>query len=254
MLLNYQIHSNETATEKTPIVFIHGLFGSLSNLAMLAREFYNSHSVIQIDVRNHGLSAHSDEMNYAVMAQDILDTLDCINIQTFSVIGHSMGGKIAMQLVHQAGERIKQLVILDIAPFAYTQNHHDQIFKALFAVQNAKVESRLQASQIMREYLHEEMVIQFLMKSFSQGRWLFNVDALFKHYSDILHWDAIQPYNKETLFIRGGESAYISTTEHFAAIEQQFPKAKIQVVADAGHWLHAEKTQQVLDQIKKYLN
>lgn len=254
MLLNYQIHSNETATEKTPIVFIHGLFGSLSNLAMLAREFYNSHQVIQIDVRNHGLSAHSDEMNYAVMAQDILDTLDSINIQTFSVIGHSMGGKIAMQLVHQADKRIKQLVILDIAPFAYTQNHHDQIFKALFAVQNAKVESRLQASQIMREYLHEEMVIQFLIKSFAQGRWLFNVDALFKHYSDILHWDDIQPCDKETLFIRGGESAYISTTEHFAAIEQQFPKAKIQVVADAGHWLHAEKTQQVLDQIKKYLN
>lgn len=254
MLLNYQIHSNETATEKTPLVFIHGLFGSLSNLAMLAREFYNSHPVIQIDIRNHGLSAHSDEMNYAVMAQDILDTLDSIKIQTFSVIGHSMGGKIAMQLVHRAGERIKQLVILDIAPFAYTQNHHDQIFKALFAVQNAKVESRLQASQIMREYLHEEMVIQFLMKSFAQGRWLFNVDALFKHYSDILHWDAIQPCDKETLFIRGGESAYISTTEHFAAIEQQFPKAKIQVVADAGHWLHAEKTQQVLDQIKKCLN
>ena len=254
MLLNYQIHSNETATEKTPIVFIHGLFGSLSNLAMLAREFYDTRPVIQIDVRNHGLSAHSDEMNYAVMAQDILDTLDSINIQTFSVIGHSMGGKIAMQLVHQAGERIKQLVILDIAPFAYTQNHHDQIFKALFAVHNAKVENRLQASQIMREYLHEEMVVQFLMKSFAQGRWLFNVDALFNHYSDILHWDAIQPCDKETLFIRGGESAYISTTEHFAAIEQQFPKAKIQVVADAGHWLHAEKTQQVLDQIKKYLN
>lgn len=254
MLLNYQIHLNETITEKTPIVFIHGLFGSLSNLAMLAREFYDTHPVIQIDVRNHGLSAHSDEMNYAVMAQDILDTLDSINIHKFSVIGHSMGGKIAMQLVHQAGERIEQLVVLDISPFAYTQNHHEQIFKALFAVQKAKVESRQQAAQIMREYLHEEMVIQFLMKSFTQGRWLFNVDALFKHYSDILHWDTIQPCSKETLFIRGGGSAYISTTEHFAAIEQQFPKAKIQVVADAGHWLHAEKTQQVVDQIKEYLN
>ncbi|OTG67803.1 alpha/beta hydrolase [Acinetobacter sp. ANC 4470] len=254
MFLNYQIYSNETVTEKTPIVFIHGLFGSLSNLAMLARELYKSHTVIQIDVRNHGLSAHSDEMNYAVMAQDILDTLDSINIQKISVVGHSMGGKIAMQLAHKAGERIAQLVILDIAPFAYTQNHHEQIFKALFAVQNAKVENRQQATQIMREYLHEEMVIQFLMKSFSQGRWLFNVDALFKHYSDILHWDTIQPWNKETLFIRGEKSAYISTTEHFTAIEQQFPKAKIQVVADAGHWLHAEKTQQVLDQIKEYLN
>ncbi|MND78475.1 Esterase YbfF [compost metagenome] len=146
------------------------------------------------------------------------------------------------------------MVVLDIAPFAYTQNHHEQIFKALFAVQNVKVENRQQAAQIMREYLREEMVIQFLMKSFTQGRWLFNVDALFKHYSDILDWDTIQPCNKETLFIRGGGSEYISTTEHFTAIEQQFPKAKIQVVADAGHWLHAEKTQQVLDQIKEYLN
>lgn len=254
MLLNYQIHLNETVTKKTPIVFIHGLFGSLSNLAMLAREFYDTHPVIQIDVRNHGLSAHSNKMNYAVMAQDILDTLDSINIQKFSVIGHSMGGKIAMQLVHQAGERIEQLVVLDIAPFAYTQNHHEQIFKALFAVQNSKVENRQQAAQIMREYLHEEMVIQFLMKSFSKGQWLFNVEALFNHYPDIINWDVIQPWQKEALFIRGGKSAYISKDEHFAAIQQQFPHAKIAMLEDAGHWLHAEKTQQVLDEMNKYLN
>ena len=254
MILNYQIHLNEAVTEKTPLVFIHGLFGSLSNLGMLARAYYQSHSVIQIDVRNHGHSAHSPEMNYPVMAADILETLDALNIQKFSVIGHSMGGKIAMQLASSAGERLEQLVVLDMTPFAYKESHHDQIFKALSTVQNAQIESRQQAMQIMREYLHEEMVIQFLMKSFNKGQWLFNVEALFNYYPDIINWDVIQPWQKEALFIRGGKSAYISKDEHFAAIRQQFPHAEIAVLEDAGHWLHAEKTQQVLDEMNKYLN
>ena len=254
MILNHQIHHNESTTEKTPLVFIHGLFGSLSNLGMLARAFYPSHPVIQLDVRNHGHSAHSATMNYAVMAQDILETLDALNIQKFSLIGHSMGGKIAMQLANSAAERLEQLVVLDMAPFAYQESHHDQIFKALFAVKNAQIESRQQATQIMREYLNEEMVIQFLMKSFNKGQWLFNVDALFHHYSEILGWNIIQPWQKEALFIRGGKSAYISKDEHFNAIKQQFPHAKIQVIDDAGHWLHAEKTQQVLDEMNQYLN
>jgi len=121
-------------------------------------------------------------------------------------------------------------------------------------VQNAQTDSRQQVMQIMREYLHEEMVIQFLMKSFSKGQWLFNVEALFNHYSDIIDWDVIQPWQKEALFIRGGKSAYISKDEHFTAIRQQFPHAKIAVLEDAGHWLHAEKTQQVIDEMNKYLN
>ena len=253
MILNHQIHVNETVTAKNPLVLIHGLFGSLSNLGMLARTYYESHSVIQIDVRNHGHSAHTAEMNYVVMAADILETLDALNIQNFSAIGHSMGGKIVMQLAHQAGERLKQLVVLDMAPFAYQESHHEQIFKALFAVKNAQIESRQQATQIMREYLHEEIVIQFLMKSFNKGQWLFNVDALFNNYSEILNWKIIQPWQREALFIRGGKSAYMSKDEHFNAIKQQFPHAKIQCIEDAGHWLHAEKTQQVLDEMNKYL-
>ncbi len=254
MILNHQIHLNEAATVENPLVFIHGLFGSLSNLGMLARAYYESHSVIQIDVRNHGHSAHTAEMNYAAMAADILETLDALNIHKFSAIGHSMGGKISMQLANQAGQRLEQLVILDMAPFAYQESHHEQIFKALFAVENAQIESRQQATQIMREYLHEEMVIQFLMKSFNKGQWLFNVDALFNHYSEILDWKVIPPWPKEALFIRGGKSAYISKDEHFSAIKQQFPNANIQCIEDAGHWLHAEKTQQVLDEMNQYLH
>ena len=166
MLLNYQFHQSDTDQQRTPIVLIHGLFGSLSNLGGIARALYASHSVVQIDVRNHGQSPQSSEMNYQVMAQDILDTLDHLNIQQFSVIGHSMGGKVAMKLTEIATDRLEQLVILDIAPFAYQENHHDQIFKALFAVKSAHIQSRKEATEIMREFLKEEMVIQFLLKSF----------------------------------------------------------------------------------------
>lgn len=253
MILNYQIHHNDNPQQKTPLIFIHGLFGSLSNLGMIARAFYESHIVIQIDVRNHGHSPHSSEMNYKVMAQDILETLALLDIQKFSVIGHSMGGKIAMQLMAYENEQVEKIAILDIAPVAYTENHHDQIFKALFAVSNAKIETRSEATEIMREYLKEEMVIQFLMKSFHQGQWLFNVDALFNHYSDILEWHNIQACNKDILFIRGGLSAYIHQDQHFEAIAQQFPHAQIKMIENAGHWLHAEKPQQVINAINEYL-
>lgn len=253
MILNHEINHNEHAKEKIPLVFIHGLFGSLSNLGMIAREFYKSQVVIQVDVRNHGHSPRSSEMDYLVMAQDILDTLDLLEIEKFSVIGHSMGGKIAMQLTAQASERVEQIVVLDIAPIAYTENHHDQVFKALFAVQDAKIETRLDATKIMREYLDEEMVIQFLMKSFHKGQWLFNVEELFHHYTDILGWHNVQICHKEILFIRGGDSSYMSQDQHFQAVMHQFSNAQIKVIENAGHWLHAEKPQQVIDEISRYM-
>src|SRR5690606_12229378 len=162
MILNYQLQHHETSV-LSPMVFIHGLFGSLSNLGVLARYFSEQRSVLQIDVRNHGLSAHSSDLNYQLMAEDVLETLSSLNIQKF--------------------------IVLDITPIQYHESHHTEIFKALFAVQQANVASRLEAAKIMREYIHEEMVIQFLLKSFNKGQWLFNVQALFDHYSDIMDWE-----------------------------------------------------------------
>lgn len=254
MLLNYQWHQPENDQQRTPLVLIHGLFGSLSNLGGIARALYATHAVLQIDVRNHGQSPHSSEMNYQVMAQDILETLDHLNIQQFSVIGHSMGGKVAMKLTELAAERLEQLVILDIAPFAYQENHHDQIFKALFAVKNAAIQSRKEATEIMREFFKEEMVIQFLLKSFNKGQWLFNVDALYAHYQDILSWVDIPQWSKPTLFVRGENSPYIGKALYVNAIEAQFSHAQLETVANAGHWLHAEQPEKVLNFIQAYLN
>ncbi|WP_180114220.1 alpha/beta fold hydrolase [Acinetobacter sp. YH12063] len=252
MILNYEYHQ-KLEGETHPLVFIHGLFGSLSNLGMLARAFQNSHSVIQLDLRNHCKSPQSTEMDYREMANDVLETLDAIGIDKFSVIGHSMGGKVAMQLA-LISERVEQLVVLDIAPFAYQERHHDEIFKALIAVNNAQIQSRQEAVEIMREYIHFDMVIQFLLKSFSKGQWLFNVDALYQQYDQIIGWENVgNIWQLPVLFLKGGESPYISKAEHTKAIEHQFPQAKIVEVEGAGHWLHAEKTAKVVEEIQNYL-
>lgn len=252
MILNYQIQQTEQPSDLEPIILIHGLFGSLSNLGMLARAF-DQRTVIQLDVRNHGLSGHSEQMNYDLMAQDVLDTLDELNIQKFSLIGHSMGGKICMKVAEKAENRVVRLVVLDIAPFAYQEKHHEQIFKALFAVQEAAPQSRLKATEIMKQFVDEDMVIQFLLKSFHQGKWRFNLNAIFAHYSEILSWKEISPYTNPVLFLRGGVSPYIHKPEHFEAIQQQFPNAQVKEILNAGHWLHAEKTDEVLLEIQNFL-
>ena len=252
MILNYQIQQAEQPSNLEPIVLIHGLFGSLSNLGMLARAF-DQRTVIQLDVRNHGLSEHSAQMNYDLMAQDVLDTLDELNIQKFSLIGHSMGGKISMKVAEKAENRVVRLIVLDITPFAYQENHHEQIFKALFAVQEAAPQSRVQATEIMKQFVREDMVIQFLLKSFTQGKWRFNLNAIFAHYSEILSWNEISPYTDPVLFLRGGVSPYIHKPEHFEAIQQQFPNAEVKEILNAGHWLHAEKTDEVLLEIQNFL-
>ena len=109
MQLHYQYHTQEGQTET--LVFIHGLFGSLSNLGMLARALQDQYATLQIDLRNHGLSAHSDQHDYAALAQDVLDTLNHLNVKKFHVIGHSMGGKVAMRLADLAAERLDKLVV-----------------------------------------------------------------------------------------------------------------------------------------------
>jgi esterase len=253
MILNYQLQHHETSI-LSPIVFIHGLFGSLSNLGILARHFSKQRTVLQIDVRNHGLSAHSSDLNYQLMAEDVLETLSSLNIQNFIVVGHSMGGKIAMKIAELARVKTEKLVVLDITPIQYHESHHTEIFKALFAVQQANVASRLEAAKIMREYIDEEIVIQFLLKSFNKGQWLFNVQALFDHYPDIMDWEKVEKINLPALFLRGGNSFYISKPEHFAAINEQFSQAKIECIENTGHWLHGEKPDEVIKHMQTFLN
>lgn len=251
MNLNVRLQSEQSASGDCPLVLIHGLFGSLDNLGILARELKSHRQIVQFDVRNHGLSPRASEMDYRQMAQDVLDSLDDLGIDRFSAIGHSMGGKITMALTALAPERVAEIVVIDIAPVAYPTRHHDEIIAALKAVTAAGITSRMEAATLMRERLAEEGVIQFLLKSFHNGEWRFNVPAIEACYGQIIGWQPQPAWPHPALFIRGELSPYIRD-DYRGAILAQFPQARAHVVAGAGHWVHAEKPDAVLRTIRRF--
>ncbi|WP_312949619.1 esterase [Superficieibacter sp.] len=253
MKLNTRTLSAQNSTTSSPVVLVHGLFGSLDNLGILARDLVSDYDVVQVDMRNHGLSPRSPEMNYPAMAQDLLDTLDDLSIDKATFIGHSMGGKAVMALTALAKDRIDGLVALDIAPVNYAVRRHDEIFAAINAVTAAASTTRQQAATVMRDIIAEEGVIQFLLKSFVDGEWRFNVPVLWEQYPHIVGWETVPAWDRPALFVPGGNSPYV-TAEYRDALLAQFPQAKAHVIAGAGHWVHAEKPDAVLRAIRRYLN
>ncbi len=250
--LNYHFYTPEKPQYPTPIVLIHGLFGDLNNLGILGRDLQQHYPVLQIDVRNHGISPRLENMDYPDMAQDILSLLDELTISKAIIIGHSMGGKIAMTMTAIAPERIEKIVVIDMAPVAYSVRRHERIFAALNKVTTAGVDTRQAAAEIMRQDIQEEGVIPFLLKSFRQGEWKFNLPVLQNEYEKIIGWETLPAWHKPALFIRGGNSDYI-TEEYRAAIISQFPQATAWIVAGCGHWVHAEKPDAVLRAIYRFV-
>ncbi|HDR2753704.1 TPA: esterase [Enterobacter asburiae] len=253
MKLNTRAQSAQSPNNNSPIVLVHGLFGSLDNLGVLARDLVSDHDILQVDMRNHGLSGRSPEMTYAAMAQDLLDTLKANSLEKVTLIGHSMGGKAVMALTALAPEHINGLVVIDVAPVDYDVRRHDEIFAAINAVTDAGVSTRQQAAAIMRDHLNEEGVVQFLLKSFVDGQWRFNVPVLWDQYSEIVGWEPVAAWQHPTLFVRGGNSPYVTEACRDELI-RQFPEARAHVIAGAGHWVHAEKPEAVLRAIRRYLS
>ena len=253
MILNNRLHSAQFSAQQPAILLIHGLFGSLDNLGILARELRQTHTVLQVDVRNHGLSPRSETMDYAAMAQDMFDTLDSHQLDEVIVIGHSMGGKIAMAMSALFPSRITQMVVIDIAPVNYTTRRHDEIFAALKAVTTAKVTERREAKAIMEQFLDVPEIIQFLLKSFHQGEWSFNVPVLWDQYSTVSGWENIRKWQGPILFIRGKNSDYLNENYQRPLLEQ-FPQATAYVIAGAGHWVHAEKPLAVQRAVQRFLS
>lgn len=253
MKLNFRIQNALSPTPTLPIILIHGLFGNLDNLGVLARDLHQDHHVIQVDLRDHGLSPRSPQVNYPDMAQDVLELMDQLAIEKAIIIGHSMGGKVAMAMTAIAPDRIEKLVAIDIAPVNYQVRRHDQIFAAINAVTAAGVTQRQQAAQLMRETIKEEGVIQFLLKSFQQGEWRFDAPALWNQYENIVGWQPVPPWPHPILFIRGELSPYIQD-EYRDEIARQFPQARAYIVARTGHWVHAEKPDSVLRAIHRFID
>ena len=237
------------------VVLIHGLFGSLDNLGLLARPLSEQYRVISVDLRNHGGSFHSADMCYPTLATDITHLMDHLEIDEATLIGHSMGGKVAMQLAKQAPKRVSKLVVADMAPVAYPHTRHQNVFAGLNATLQRGVQSRSEAARILAEHIETAEVRQFLLKSFAKSEdgwgWRFNVPALEQNYANIMGWpEDERRFAGPVLFIKGGDSDYMQP-RYSTTAQAQFPAAKVRIIAGTGHWLHAEKpilfNKQVMD-------
>ncbi|NNF01512.1 MAG: alpha/beta fold hydrolase [Bacteroidia bacterium] len=252
MELNYKV----TGSGK-PILILHGLFGSLDNWQSIAKRLSRHFSVYSIDLRNHGRSPHDDIMNYRVMVEDILDFMDDSKIHKASLIGHSMGGKVAMKLAADHPDRIDKLVIVDMAPVEY-KAHHNDVFNALRSVDLHNVMNRSDAEVVLQEHLNEEAVIQFLMKGLYRDAdmnfaWRYNLEALYKNYDNLLAGIEVEiPYNRGVLFIKGEKSPYVGQKEEMK-ISKFFPSYEIEEIKGAGHWVHAESPDAFYAVLEAYL-
>lgn len=250
-LLNYKLEG-----EGHTIVLIHGLFGSMDNLGLLARDLKHDYQVLSLDLRNHGQSFHSEQHTYELMAQDVKDVIEHLGLTDCILVGHSMGGKVAMKLCDLAPNLIKQLIVLDMAPVAYQVSRHDNVFSGLKSVLEQKPKHRKAAMDILAQHIDLEGVRLFLGKSLYSGEeylmWRFNVESLWNNYSDITGWQDIGKTDIPTMFIKGGESDYL-TSEHQPQVQRQFRYAKAHVIGNTGHWLHAEKPSEVIRAIRKFI-
>jgi len=240
-----------------PLLLLHGLFGSLANLQTLGRALADSWDVIAVDLRNHGSSPHADDMSYPALAADLVELLDRLALPSAVLLGHSMGGKAAMRCALDYPDRAAALVVLDIAPRAY-EAHHEAEFAAMEALDPVSHSSRSELDAALAEQLSHPQTRQFLLTNVQRdanGRfgWRIDLGALRAGYPDIMA--AIESetvYDGPALFVRGELSAYI-TYDDQAAIRRLFPRARIQTLPGAGHWVHAEQPQQLARIVREFL-
>ncbi len=242
-----KLHHKQYSSGGHPLLILHGLFGSLSNWGWQSNKLSSDYAVTGLDLRNHGASPHADSMDYRSMAQDVLEFMDEHELASAHVLGHSMGGKVAMQLALDHPQKVDRLVVADIAPVPY-QGDHDQIFAGLQAVDLQGINTRNEADGQLAVHVDDEQVRQFLLTNLlrtGEGRyeWRINLEALVASYDQLRQAPAgTSTFDKDTLFVRGALSNYI-TDQHRDAIAERFPAARITTIEQVGHWLHAEKPQ-----------
>lgn len=252
MQLNYRLRITKDISTIIPIIMVHGLFGSLSNFGMIATILSKENCVIQIDLRNHGNSPHEQSMTYIDMAQDILELLDKLLIQKCIIVGHSMGGKVAMMLCMLAPQRVSKIVIIDIAPVKYNMCKYDAIFDAIDDVNKSKVTDKIKVIKIMQQYISEQLLIKFLLKSFNKGSWKFCFLFIKDNYYNIGDWCTYFTWWGPALFIKGARSVYLNV-KNMCDLYHQFPQAYICNVPNAGHWVHYDNPVYVCNIIKKFI-
>lgn len=244
--------------EGAPLIILHGLFGSSDNWQTLGKKFAeNNFSVYLVDLRNHGHSAHSSEHNYTMMNEDVLELINHENISPVSIIGHSMGGKTAMQLALNRPGKISKLIVVDIAPKKYP-SHNSEIVKTLLTVDLEKIKTRKEVEKILSEKINDYGSLQLLLKGLywkenNQLDWRFNLKVISENLEKMNESiSANNSFEKPTLFIRGEKSNYISD-EDIPLIEKYFPQSEIKTASASGHWVHADNPKWFLETVLEFL-
>ncbi|OED35337.1 hypothetical protein AB833_30715 [Chromatiales bacterium (ex Bugula neritina AB1)] len=244
VLLHFQ-SSGQASAERPDIVILHGLFGDGDNWRGQAEKLSDRFRVHLIDLRNHGASPHTDSMSYHSMAADVALTCDTIGIESMHLIGHSMGGKTAMQFALDLPHRLHKLIIVDIAPRQYP-HHHQQIIEGLQQIQSNHIDSRQSANKILAGYIENDGIRAFLLKNLRRQhdgsyRLRFNLDTISGHYESIAAGvTGSGSYTGPTLFIKGANSDYLAAADQ-PLVQSLFPNARLKTIGGAGHWPHSEK-------------
>lgn len=242
----------------SPVLILHGLFGFSDNWQTIAKGLADHHLVVTPDLRNHGRSPHLPTHSYPEMAEDLKAFMEEKWMFHAAVIGHSMGGKAAMQLALNYPDMVEKLVVVDIAP-GQAEDNHSGIFEALMGLDLSTMTDRKSAEAYLGERIPDLGTRQFLLKNITREEngtfaWKMNLPVLWKHFSDILAGvKGDQAFNKPTLFVRGSRSNYIQDNA-WEGIKILFPQAELITIEDAGHWVHADKPQELLVVLKHFLD
>ena len=251
-MLNTLTHGQ--ATDKTPLLIVHGLYGSARNWGVIAKRLSDERQVIAVDLRNHGASPWTENHTYPELADDLAEVIAAYGGQ-MDVIGHSMGGKSAMMLALRHPQALRRLIVADIAPVTYGHSQI-QFIEAMRQVDFSKVERRPDAEAQLAAAGVEPALQSFFTQSLDLANkgWKLNLETLARHMPDIMGFPEVDAqWEGPTLFLSGAESNYV-TREHRGAAQNYFPKARFAKIPGAGHWLHSEKPREFEANARAFLN
>ncbi|QIT53785.1 alpha/beta fold hydrolase [Aquisalimonas sp. 2447] len=243
--------------EGPAVVILHGLFGSGTNWNRIARDLASDHLVVTMDLPNHGQSPHVEHMHYPDMASAVAATMDQHGIPPATVVGHSMGGKVAMALALTDSDYVRRLLVADIAPMAYGDHGHGRLLRALQRMDPQRLGSRGAASEALADDIPEAGLRQFLLTNLEAAnggfRWRIPLATLESNLPVIADFPEFDTnYAGPSLFLHGEKSDYVPESAH-ADIRSLFPEARIEALPGAGHWLHAEQPDAFTRRLRAFL-
>jgi len=249
-----KIHYREIGKGQ-PMVILHGLFGNSDNWQTQAKKLSEYYRVVLVDQRNHGHSEWSDEFSYELMAEDLFELFQELNLKKVILLGHSMGGKTAIRFTQLHDELVEKLIIVDIGVKEYPM-HHAEIIKGLYSIDLDVVNSRSEAESILSKHIESNGVRQFLLKNLywkEKGilAWRMNIPVLEKEMASILALLPSTEIDPPTLFIRGAMSNYI-LDDDMPQLEEQFTDFQITTIQNAGHWVHAEALDEFIEKVLEF--